>query len=279
MPVAAEKKYAPLSVVGLGPGDSSLLTPAASAVLEASRVLVGYKGYIELLDPALLEGRRVVSTGMMGEMERAEAAIDAALAGEPTAVVCSGDPGIYALAGLVLELLEQRGIAPDLLPLDIVPGVPAVCAAAALLGAPLMHDFACISLSDLLTPWPLIARRLECAFAGDFVVAIYNPRSKRRTSQLEHALRTALTHRSGDTPAGVVKNAFRPDQEVSVVPLEELDPETVDMFTIILIGNSSSRIVPGGGEKPLSWKHGARMLTPRGYMRKYAGKLAGGGSD
>ena len=260
---------APLYVVGLGPGDSLFLAPEAAACLEASKVIVGYIGYISLLSPDLLEGRRIISTGMMGEMARSEAAIDAAMGGEPTAVVCSGDPGIYALAGLVLEILEQRGIAASELPLQIVPGIPAVCAAAALLGAPLMHDFACISLSDLLTPWETIQLRLSCAFQGDFVVAVYNPRSKRRTHQLEDAIAAALKYRSPETPVGVVQNACRIGQQVDIVPLGKFDPQCVDMFTLLIIGNSSSRIVPGKGDTPLAWESGARMLTPRGYMEKY----------
>lgn len=267
---------APLHVIGLGPGHPCLLAPEASAAIEAACVIVGYKGYIDLLPPARLEGRRVISTGMTGEMARAEAAIDAALAGQATAVVCSGDPGVYALAGLVLELLEQRGLGADTLPLNVVPGIPAVCAAAALLGAPLMHDFACISLSDLLTPWPCIEKRLECAFAGDFVVALYNPRSRRRTGQLETALGTALRHREPATPVGIVKNAFRPNQRVTIAPLGEAQADQADMFTLLIIGNSATRIVRGSGASPLAWEHGARMLTPRGYLEKYGPRPATG---
>ena len=261
--------FAPLYVLGLGPGDSSLLAPEAAAALAASSLIVGYSGYVSLLSEEALAGKRIISTGMTGEMARANAAVDAALRGEPTAVVCSGDPGIYALSGLVLELLEQRGLSAPDLPLRVIPGIPALCAAAALLGAPLMHDFACISLSDLLTPWQTIASRLRCAFQGDFVVVLYNPRSKRRTTQLAEAVSTGLRHRGPDTPVGVVQNAFRPGQRVDIVPLGDLAPESVDMFTILIIGNSTSRIVPGKGDRPLAWECGARMLTPRGYMEKY----------
>lgn len=260
---------APLHIVGLGPGDASLLTPEATDILERVPVIVGYSGYISLLSPELLDGKRVISTGMMGELSRANAAVDAALEGNPTAVVCSGDPGVYALAGLVLEIVEQRGLSPSHFPLLVSPGVPAVCAAAALLGAPLMHDFACISLSDLLTPWPLILKRLDCAFSGDFVVALYNPRSRKRASHLEEALGVALRHGKADCPIGIVKHAFRPGQEVHVMPLKEYDSNDADMFTILIIGNSASRIVPGTGPAPLAWENGARLLTPRGYMAKY----------
>ena len=260
---------APLYVVGLGPGDASLLPPDAAGALRRASVIVGYSGYIDLLPSSTLEGKRVIATGMTGEMARTAAAIDSALAGKTTAVVCSGDPGVYALSGLVLEMLEQRGISPAALPFLVVPGIPAVCAAAALLGAPLMHDFACISLSDLLTPWAVIAKRLECAFSGDFVVALYNPRSKRRTTQFEDAMSLALNHRSGGTPVGFVKNAYRPGEDVRILPLSGVDPELVDMFSLLIIGNSTSRIVPGSGETPLAWESGARLLTPRGYMDKY----------
>lgn len=260
---------APLHIVGLGPGDAALLTPEALAVLESSAVIVGYSGYIDLLSPSLLEGKQIISTGMMGEMARANAAVDAALGGHSTAVVCSGDPGVYALAGLVLEIVEQRKLCPSDFPLLISPGIPAVCAAAALLGAPLMHDFACISLSDLLTPWPLIIKRLECAFMGDFVVALYNPRSKKRAGHLEEAIAVAKTQGKADYPVGIVQNACRPGQKVSITRLGDYDPTTADMFTLLIIGNSSSRIVPGKGAAPLAWENGARMLTPRGYLDKY----------
>lgn len=260
---------APLYVVGLGPGFSSLLAPEAAKALERSSVIVGYSGYIDLLSSAALEGKRVIATGMTGEMARTAAAIDAALSGKTTALVCSGDPGVYALSGLVLEMLEHRGISPAALPFVVVPGIPAVCAAAALLGAPLTHDFACVSLSDLLTPWPVIAKRLECAFAGDFVVALYNPRSKRRTTQFDDAIALALAHRDAATPVGVVKNAYRPGADVRILPLSGIDPDIVDMFTLLLIGNSATRIVPGSGDTPLAWESGARLLTPRGYRDKY----------
>lgn len=261
--------YAPLHVLGLGPGHPSLLSPEAGAALAASSLIVGYSGYVALLPEEALAGKRVIATGMTGEIARASAAVDAALSGEETAVVCSGDPGVYALAGLVLELLEQRGVAASEPPLHVVPGIPALCAAAALLGAPLTHDFACVSLSDLLTPWPTIALRLRCAFEGDFVLVLYNPRSKRRTSQLEEALTMGLAHRAPSTPVGVVKNAFRPGQRVEIVALKDVCASSADMFTILIIGNSSSRIAPGKGDRPLAWECGARMLTPRGYMEKY----------
>jgi len=250
-----------ISVVGLGPGDAGLLAPMALAALERAQAIVGYKAYIELVDPQLLATRQVVSTGMMGEVERCDKAIDLALSGVETAMVTSGDPGVYAMAGLVLELVEARGLAESL-EVEVVPGIPAVCAAAALLGAPLMHDFAVISLSDLLTPWELIARRVEAAAGADFVIAVYNPRSGRRTTHLPRALALVAGHRGPETPVGLVKSAFRPAQEVLVTTLAGLDVEAVDMQSILIIGNSATRFVPA--------PTGRRMLTPRGYAGKYA---------
>ncbi|MDL2291035.1 precorrin-3B C(17)-methyltransferase [Desulfovibrio sp. OttesenSCG-928-F20] len=260
---------AALRVVGLGPGEAALLAPEALAALHDSQVIAGYGAYLDLIDPALLADKEVIVTGMTGEMRRVNAAIDSALAGRATALVCSGDPGIYALAGLALELLEERGIVPDALPFIVVPGIPALCAAAAILGAPLTHDFACVSLSDLLTPWALIRKRLDCAFAGDFVVVLYNPRSKRRVSQLDEALELALAHRRVETPVGLVRNAKRKGEQAALFSLGTFDPSLVDMLSLVIVGNSQSRIVPGSGKQATEWASGARLLTPRGYLEKY----------
>lgn len=258
-----------LHIVGLGPGDASLLAPMALAALERSRAIFGYGRYIDLLPPELREGKRIAATGMTREIERCEAALDAALGGEESAIVCSGDPGIYAMAGLIYDLMEERGLNSADLAVSVVPGIPAVCAAAALLGAPLMHDFAAISLSDLLTPWERIEKRLYHAFAGDFIVALYNPRSKGRQDHLARALEMARAEREGGTPVGLVRNAFRENQRVTVSTLRTFSPEDADMLSILLIGNSATRILPAPGDQPLSWDHGARMYTPRGYMEKY----------
>jgi len=245
-----------ITVVGLGPGDAALLPPLAREALLRAQAIVGYKGYIELVEPEILAGRRVLSTGMTGEVERCNAAIDLALEGVETVVVSSGDAGVYAMAGLVLELLEARGLL-DALELEVVPGIPALCAAAALLGAPLMHDFAVISLSDLLTPWEVIEKRLAAAAGADFVVVLYNPRSGRRKDQLPKALAVLAAHRPGTTPVGLVKRAYRPGQEVIATTLAGLDLESVDMQSILVVGNAATRMA------------GGRMLTPRGYAGKY----------
>jgi precorrin-3B C17-methyltransferase len=245
-----------LSVVGLGPGDASLLAPLAWRALEESEVIIGYTRYIELLPPELTAGKELVARGMTRELDRAKLAVESCRQGQPTAVVSSGDAGIYGMAGLVLEVLEKTGAA-ETIPCRIVPGIPALCAAAALLGAPLVHDFATISLSDLLTPWETIEKRLLAAVEADFVVVLYNPRSKRRTDQLEKALAVFRAERSPDTPLGMVRNAYREGQQVRCARLADFDPSGVDMATILILGNSQTRL------------HGERMITPRGYFRKY----------
>lgn len=249
-----------LYIVGTGPGATSHLTDAARQAIAASGIIIGYDNYVELVRP-LLEGKQVISTGMMQEVQRCREAIRLAREGEPVALVSGGDSGIYGMAGLVLELVEMDTAQnPDLPPLDIrvIPGISAVQAAAALLGAPLMHDFAVISLSDLLTPWDLIKSRLEAAARADFVVAIYNPRSKSRRTQIEEAQRILLAHRPPDTPAGIVRNACRDGQAVVVTTLGQLLDHEIDMTSIVLVGNASSFIDAAG-----------RIVTPRGYAGKY----------
>lgn len=245
-----------LKAVSLGPGDESLLTPAARQAIGEADVVAGYKGYLELVPQSLLHGKEILSTGMMGEVERSKGAVQAARNGKKTVMVCSGDAGIYAMAGLLLEILEADGLL-DEIPFEVIPGVAAFNGAAALLGAPLMHDFASVSLSDLLTPWELIERRLEAAASADFVIAIYNPRSKKRSGHLAKALDIIGMFRAPETPVGVVGKAYRPAQVVQVTTLDGVDIESVDMQTVLIVGNSATRRV------------GNRLLTPRGYHRKY----------
>lgn len=247
---------APLTVVGLGPGDTALCTPQALAALEAAELLVGYTRYIELIPQELRDRKRIMATGMRGEMQRCQHAIQAALDGVPTAVVSSGDAGIYGMAGLVLELLDTQDLLGRV-PVEVVPGVPALAAAAALLGAPLMHDFAVISLSDLLTPWEVIERRLEHAAAGDFVIVLYNPRSTHRDWQLSRAVEIIAAHTGAGRPAGLVRQAYRPQQAVVVASLGEMPWQQADMLSIVVVGNSQTRMA------------GGKLLTPRGYLAKY----------
>ncbi len=251
---------ASLFIVGTGPGAISHLTEAARQAIADSDIIIGYDSYVELVRP-LLEGKQVISTGMMQEVQRCREAIRLARSGESVALVSGGDSGIYGMAGLVLELVEADSRAkPDEHHIDvrIIPGISAVQAAAAVLGAPLMHDFVVISLSDLLTPWSLIKTRLEAAAAADFVVALYNPRSKSRRTQIEEAQRIFLACRPAGTPAGIVRNACRDGQAVIVTTLGQLLDHEIDMTSIVLIGNASSFIDAEG-----------RIVTPRGYAGKY----------
>lgn len=227
------------------------MTAGALEALERAEVIVGYHVYIELIRD-LIGNREVVSSGMTQELERCRQAVRLALDGKRVAVVSSGDPGVYGMAGLVLEVLEQA--APgSRLPVKIIPGVTAATAAAALLGAPLMHDFAVISLSDRLTPWDLIVQRLEMAARGDFVTVLYNPRSHGRQSQLQQAGEIFLSHRPPETPVGVVRNAGRGGEEVWVSNLQKFAGLPVDMLSTVIIGNSRTRVLNG------------RLVTPRGY--------------
>lgn len=240
-------------LVGLGPGDRADLTPRAVAALEQAEVVLGYHRYLEQIDD-LLTGKTVIRGQLTKERERAEETVALALAGKTVALVSSGDSGIYGMAGLVFEVLGQRSRdARKQVQVEVVPGISALSSCAALLGAPLMNDFAAISLSDRLTPWPLIASRLEAAAQADLVIVLYNPKSARRITQFEEACRILLKHRSGGTPVGLVTRAGRPGCRTMVTTLARLSECEVDMETTILVGNSSTRLV------------GDWLVTPRGY--------------
>jgi adenosylcobyric acid synthase len=257
-----EVSMSKLYVVGIGPGDLKLMTFEAREAIEAADVVMGYKLYLDLIEP-LLAGKEVVSSGMMKEVERCAEALAIAATGKSVALVSSGDAGIYGMAGLVLELAQDRQPPPDIV---IVPGVSAVQAAAAALGAPLMHDFAVISLSDLLTPWSAIERRLAAAATTDFVIALYNPRSKGRVRQIETARSIFLAARAADTPVGIVRNACRKGEERVVTTLGKMLDHSIDMFSIVIIGNSAT-FVDGEG----------RMVTPRGYKAGTGNRESGTG--
>jgi precorrin-3B C17-methyltransferase len=245
-----------LKVVGIGPGSPDYLcAQAREAVLEAE-VVVGYKGYIALLQPDFLQGKLVISTGMKGEIERCWKAIDAAIEGKNTVVVSSGDPGIYGMAGLVLELLEERNLTAQI-DLEVIPGIPALSAGAALLGAPLMHDFAVISLSDLMTPFEIIEQRVRAAATSDFVLVLYNPRSRSRSWQLGRALDIIREYRSGSTPVGIARNVSRTNEQITITTVSQIDCAEVDMGSTVIIGNSRTRLI------------GGKMVTPRGYLERY----------
>jgi len=249
-----------LFIIGTGPGSVEHLTDAVRQAIATSTVIVGYDSYLALIKP-LISGKETVSTGMMREVERCREAIRRARAGETVCLVSGGDAGIYGMAGLVFELLENEVEAGSGTPqpdVRVIPGISAVQAAASVLGAPLMHDFSVISLSDLLTPWPLIKTRLRAAAEADFVIALYNPASKSRVTQIEEARQIILSSRPPETPAGIVANASRDNQSATVTTLGELLNHDIDMSTIVIIGNSSSFVDSRG-----------RMVTPRGYARKF----------
>ncbi|HAR68448.1 precorrin-3B C(17)-methyltransferase [Thermus scotoductus] len=262
-----------LYLVGMGPGDLPGLTLAAKEALEGAEVVIGYSTYIKLLEEmGLLPGKEVVRKGMTEELDRAEEALEQALSGKRVALVSGGDPGIYGMAAPVLELMEERGFrrvdggvglpgrfaqgGRELL-LKVIHGVTAANAVASLLGSPLAHDTCLLSLSDLLTPWPLIERRLHAAGQGDFVVVLYNPQSKRRNWQLRKSAEVLLNYRPKDTPAALVKSAYRKRQEITLTTLEGLLQAEAGMLTTVVIGNSQSRFYEG------------TFLTPRGYALKY----------
>lgn len=236
-----------LFLVGIGPGSADGMTQAAKAALEQSEVLCGYTVYLDLVRQQYPD-KETYTTPMTRELERCRWAIDRAAEGKTVAMLCSGDAGVYGMAGPVLELAEGKDIE-----IEVVPGVTAALSGAAILGAPLMHDFCVISLSDLLTPWEVIERRLRCAAAGDFSIALYNPRSKKRPDHLRRACEILLEEKSPDTVCGWVKNIGRPGQCHGLATLKDLGSLELDMFTTVFIGASSTKNVDG------------RMVTPRGY--------------
>jgi precorrin-3B C17-methyltransferase len=237
----------------------------AAEVLAECDTVVGYTKYIDLIRDLILD-KQIISTGMTREVDRVESAIEISLQGKSCAIVSSGDPGIYAMAGLVFEICREKAIplvskrtdgdTAGLL-VEVVPGIPALSSGAALLGAPLMHDFAAISLSDLLTPWETIEKRLQAAAQADFVMVIYNPKSKKRNWQLDKAQQIALEHRPGQTPVGIVTNAMRENESVVITTLADLHKAEVNMLTTVFIGNSNT------------FAHDGFMITPRGYADKY----------
>ncbi len=263
-----------LSVVGIGPGGLEHLTPAARAAIETATVVVGYRPYLAHIS-SLLAGKETLASGMRQEVERCRLALARAAAGASVALVSSGDAGIYGMAGLVLELVENDdaaaasracpgaqedahgGVAPREVDVEIVPGISALQAAASRLGAPLMHDFVVVSLSDLLTPWPTILRRLEAAAAADFVTVLYNPRSHGRPDHLDEALAVLRCHLPAATPLGIVRNACRDGEAVTVATLADCPSSTVDMLSVVVIGNRSTFTDAAG-----------RMVTPRGYKTR-----------
>ena len=240
-----------LTVVGIGPGNAEGMTARARAALEQAELIVGYGVYADLLRPLFPEKEYLV-TPMRGERERCRMALEAASSGRRTAVVSSGDAGVYGMAGLILEMAEGAEV-------EIVPGVTAAQSGAAVRGAPLGHDFAVISLSDLLTPWETIEKRLRLAGQADFVVCLYNPMSHSRRDYLRRAADILLESKKPETVCGWVRNIGRPGQEAGTCTLAELGEQELDMFTTVFIGNESTKLIEG------------KMVTPRGYDKKRKG--------
>ena len=246
-----------IMLVGLGPGSHDYMTGRARAAIAEADTVIGYATYIRLIKD-LLDGKEVIKKAMTEELDRAIEAYDRARLGKKVAIISSGDAGVYGMAGPTFEVLFQAGWTPDSgIEVEIVPGASALNTCASLVGAPLTHDFCAISLSDLLTPWPTIARRLDAVAYADFVVALYNPKSGKRTRQIHEAQRIFLRHRDPQTPVAVVKSAFRAKQRVQFTTLEKLTEADIGMLTTVLIGNSNTFV-----------KHGL-MITPRGYANKY----------
>lgn len=250
-------KKGKILLVGFGPGSKEDMTYRARQAIASADVVIGYSTYIKLVED-LLDGKEVVRKGMTEEIDRSIEAYEQAKLGKTVAVVSSGDIGIYGMAGPTYEVLFQAGWTPDSgIAVEIVPGTSALNSCASLVGAPLTHDFCAISLSDLLTPWPVIARRLNAVAEADFVVALYNPKSGRRTRQIVEAQRLFLHHRRPDTPVAVVKSAYRPKQRVELTTLAQMSDCDIGMLSTVLIGNSNTFVRDG------------LMVTPRGYANKY----------
>ncbi|MBS0355348.1 MAG: precorrin-3B C(17)-methyltransferase [Proteobacteria bacterium] len=255
--IASAAPRGKIMLVGLGPGSHEHLTARARAAIAEADTVIGYVTYIRLVAD-LVEGKEVIKKSMTEELDRAIEALDRARQGKKVALISSGDAGVYGMAGPTFEVLFQAGWTPDSdIDVEIIPGASAINTCAALVGAPLTHDFCAISLSDLLTPWPTIARRLEAVAASDFVVALYNPKSGRRTRQIVEARRLFLRHRRPDTPVAIVKSAYRPKQRIEFTTLEHMTDCDIGMLSTVLIGNSNTFV-----------KHGL-MVTPRGYANKY----------
>ncbi|AYH45662.1 precorrin-3B C(17)-methyltransferase [Azoarcus sp. DN11] len=250
-----------IMLVGLGPGSVEHMSGRARAAIAEADTIIGYVTYIRLVAD-LVEGKEVVKKSMTEELDRAIEALDRAKQGKKVALISSGDAGVYGMAGPTFEVLFQAGWTPPTgqpgdIEVEIVPGASALNTCAALVGAPLTHDFCAISLSDLLTPWPVIARRLNAAAAADFVVALYNPKSGRRARQIVEAQRLFLAHRRPDTPVAIVKSAYRPKQRIEFTTLDKMTECDIGMLSTVLIGNSNTFIRDG------------LMVTPRGYANKY----------
>jgi len=246
-----QRKIGRLLLVGIGSGDHKEMTAHCIAVLRNCDLVVGYKKYVELVKP-FIAGKEVISSGMSQEVERCSQAIAKAKLGKNVALISSGDPGVYGMAGLALEIINKKRLW-NRFKVEIIPGIPVIHAAAARLGAPLMNDYAVISLSDLLTPWETIVKRVRYAAQADFVICLYNPKSKSRTTQIKEVQSILLQYRRADTPVGLTRNVGRRGESITFTTLDKMLRYKIDMLTIIIIGNSTT-----------IYKN-SQMITPRGY--------------
>jgi len=256
-PSLRDEKAGKILLVGFGPGGKEQMTFRARAAIEEADVVIGYTTYIKLVQD-LLAGKEVIRKGMTEEIDRCVEAYEAAKQGKVVALISSGDVGVYGMAGPTYEVLFQHGWTPQSdIKVEVVTGATALNACASLVGAPLTHDFCSISLSDLLTPWTTIRKRIDAVGASDFVIALYNPKSGRRTQQIIEAQRILLLHRDPKTPVAIVKSAYRRRQDIQMTTLDEMADKEIGMLTTVIIGNSSSYIKEG------------LLITPRGYANKY----------
>lgn len=242
-----------LYAVGFGPGGYEHMTQKAVEVINTADIVVGYTTYVDMVKP-FFPDKEYLATPMMKEMDRCRMAVELAQEGKTVAMISSGDSGIYGMAGILLEVKNEMEADIEI---ETVPGITAASAAASVLGAPLMHDFTVISLSDLMTPLNLIMRRIDCAGQGDFIVCLYNPKSKKRADYVKRAADILLIYHEEDTPVGVVRNAGRADESSYITTLGELENAPIDMFSVVIIGNSNTYVKDG------------KMITPRGYQDKY----------
>ena len=248
-----------LYIVGIGPGHHDHMTFRAKQVIEESDTIVGYETYVNLVED-LIEGKDVYRYAMTQEVERAQQCVELAKSGKIVSLVSSGDPGIYGMAGLIYEMLAESGWdRKNGLSVEIVPGVSALNSCSALVGSPLMTDFAVVSMSDLLVPWEIIVKRVEAAAKGDFVIVIYNPSSKKRIHQLQDTRKILLKYRDPKTPVTIVKGAYRESQKIIMTDLENIEKysDHLGMISTVIIGNSST------------YNYKDLMINPRGYTSKY----------
>jgi precorrin-3B C17-methyltransferase len=240
-----------LFLAGLGPGDHKTITTHCIAIFRNCDVVVGYKKYIELAEP-FINKQEVISSGMTQEVERCNKAIQEAAKGKRVVLISSGDPGVYGMAGLALEIVNKKKWW-DRFDIEVIPGVPVIHAASARLGAPLMNDYAVISLSDLLTPWEVIEKRLHHAAQSDMVICLYNPKSKKRTAHIKETKSILLQYRNPDTPVGLARNVSRKGETITLTTISKMLRFKIDMVTIIIVGNSATHVLNN------------RMVTKRGY--------------